>query len=113
MIKQCVKIILFVLLAGGLILSCASQEDTVYLNNKINAIQRQTKNDRVELENTIENLKEAFAASENKSMEIEKKIERGSRIPTFKPYPDFDGYGRNKGGCPEFDRHSRREQTFD
>jgi tol-pal system protein YbgF len=77
MIKQCAKVILFVLLAGGLILSCASQEDTVYLNNKINAIQRQTKNERVELENTIENLKEAFAASENKSMEIEKKLKEG------------------------------------
>ncbi len=74
MIKQCVKIILFFLLSGGFILSCASQEDTVYLNNKINAIQRQTKNDRVELETTIENLKESLAASENKSLELERKL---------------------------------------
>lgn len=74
MSKRFARMALLFLLAGGFVLSCASQQDTVYLNNKINAIQRQAKNDSLELERAIEGLKDSLAASENKSREMEKNL---------------------------------------
>ena len=71
MTNQLIKVIVFILAATGFIVSCASQEDTIYLNNQLNAIQRQTKNDSMEFQKTINDLKESIRASESKPRETE------------------------------------------
>ncbi len=76
MTNQLVKIIFFFLLAAGFIVSCASQEDTIYLNNQINAIQRQTKDNSMEIQKAIKDMKESIRASESKPRERESALKK-------------------------------------
>lgn len=75
-----IKFLIFLLAVIFLVTSCASQKDVVYINKRVNALYRQTKEDGKRFEKSIKKLEEEIQASDARQKEVEKilKEDQGS-----------------------------------